>query len=107
MAWSELARFTAYTALINPYVPTCLIPGLAWTATVLELALAALLLLGLFTRHAALASGVPLSLFAVAMVTSLGFKPPLDYSVMSAAAAAFLLAQAGPGAWSVDGWRRG
>ena len=80
---------------------------LAWIATILELALGALLLLGLFTRQAALASGGLLILFAVAMVTSLGFKPPLDYSVMSAAAAAFLLAQVGPGAWSVDALRRG
>lgn len=107
VAWGDFASFTHYTALINPFLPSAAIPTLAWIATILELALGALLLLGLFTRQAALASGGLLTLFAVAMVTSLGFKPPLDYSVMSAAAAAFLLAQVGPGAWSVDALRRG
>ena len=41
---------------------------------------------------AALASAGLLALFATAMTISLGFKPPLDYSVFSASAGALLLA---------------
>jgi hypothetical protein len=39
----------------------------------------------------ALASAILLGLFALAMTASLGVKPPLDYSVFSASAAALLL----------------
>jgi hypothetical protein len=36
------------------------------------------------------------------MATGLGIKPPLDYSVFSAAAAAFLLAFRGPDRFTLD-----
>ena len=47
---------------------------------------------------AALASGVLLLTFAVAMTTALGPEAPLSYSVWTAAAGAFLLAQDRPAA---------
>jgi hypothetical protein len=44
-------------------------------------------------------SGLLLLSFAMGMSTGLGIKTPLDYSVFSAAAAAFLLA-----CWEPDGF---
>jgi hypothetical protein len=49
-------------------------------------------------RPAALASGVLLLTFAVAMTTALGPEAPLSYSVWTAAAGAFLLARDRPAA---------
>ena len=87
VAWGNFERFTAYTAKLN------------WFA---EAALGLLLIAGIFTRYAALASGLLLLLFAVSMTIALGIKSPLDFSVFSASAAAFLLATAETYPLSVD-----
>ncbi|NAS11325.1 DoxX family protein [Poritiphilus flavus] len=88
-AWGNWANFTAYTALINPLVPDGLIPALAAVATAAELVLAVLLLSGFKTVWVARISGALLLLFGLAMTFSTGLKGALDYSVFSAAAAAF------------------
>jgi uncharacterized membrane protein YphA (DoxX/SURF4 family) len=49
------------------------------------------LVVGLFIRIEALLSGMILLLFALAMTIASGFKAPLDFSVFSASAEAFLL----------------
>ena|SRR5215813_1329329 len=92
VAWGDFARFTAYTAKLNSFLPASCIPALAWTATYVEVALGIALLLGLFTRLTAFASGILLLLFGFSMAVALGVKSPLDASVFSASAAAFLLA---------------
>lgn len=102
VAWGDFAHFVAYTRQLTPLAPTWLVPTLAWGATLAEIGVSVLLLPGLFSRHAALVAGGLLSTFAIAMATSIGIKAPLDYSVFSAAAAAFLVASYGPGAFSVD-----
>jgi uncharacterized membrane protein YphA (DoxX/SURF4 family) len=65
---------------------------LAWISTVLEAILGVLLILGLYPRIVALAAGLLLLAFAVAMTCALGVKAPLDLSVFTASAGAFLLA---------------
>ncbi|WP_428266669.1 DoxX family protein [Haliangium sp.] len=92
VAWGAWGPFVDYTATINPLVPTGMVPALAWTATLAEVAIALGLLVGWRLRWFAAAGGALLSLFAFAMATSVGLKPPLDYSVFSVAAAAFVLA---------------
>ncbi len=94
-----------YTAQLNPWAPAALIPMLAWASTVAELVLGVLLILGLFTRWAALLSGILLLIFAGGMSIGTGLKSALNYSVFSAAAAAFALVVLGAGPWSVDSWR--
>jgi len=51
-----------------------------------------LLILGLYPRIVALTAGLLLLAFAVAMTFALGVKAPLDFSVFTACAGAFLLA---------------
>jgi hypothetical protein len=51
---------------------------------------------------ASVLSGLLLLSFALGMVTGLGIKAPLDYSVFSAAAAAFLLAFWEPDRFTLD-----
>ena len=92
VAWGGFDPFVAYTGELLWYLPPGLVRAAAWAATVLEAALAAGLLAGVRLRAVALASGLLLTAFAVAMTAALGPEPPLSYSVWSAAAGAFLLA---------------
>jgi uncharacterized membrane protein YphA (DoxX/SURF4 family) len=107
VASGDFVHFTEYTGQLNPWAPAALIPALAWAATGAELALGIALILGLFTRWAALLSGILLLLFAGGMSIGTGLKSALNASVFSAAAAAFALVALGPGPWSVDGSRGG
>ena len=92
MTWGNFANFLSYSAAINSFAPSMLQLALAITATILEGSLGVLLLVGLFTRSAAVAASLLLLLFAAAMTISLGIKPVLDYSVLSASFGALFLA---------------
>lgn len=90
-AWGNWNSFLEYTEILNPWYPVSLIPAVAIIATVAELLFGLLLLVGLKTRLAANLSGILLLLFAFSMTFSTGLKGALDYSVFTAAAAAFAL----------------
>lgn len=98
VGWGEFAKFLDYTGTLLPFLPPPLVAVAGWAATVAEVVLAAALLAGVQVRLAAIASGLLLLSFAVAMTASLGFEPPLSYSVWTAAAGAFLLARDTPAA---------
>ena len=90
--WESFERFLQRTAQLNGWAPPFLVPVLAWAATILETTLALALIGGIAVRWAALGSAVLLAWFATAMAVYTGIKPPLDYSVFSASAAALLVA---------------
>ncbi len=92
VAWGNFEAFVQYTAQVNSFLPSSLAPFLAWTATLLEVVLGIALIVGFRLRITAAASGALLLGFAVAMTFSFGIKAPLDYSVLTAATAAFYLA---------------
>jgi putative oxidoreductase len=89
--WRNFATFEKYTAQVNSFMPAPMIPFLAWAATVAELLFGITLIFGIWTRWVARGSAVLLFLFGTAMAISFGIKSPLDYSVFSASAGAFLL----------------
>jgi len=93
VAWGEFPKFLDYTATLLPFLSTTLVAVAGWAATVAEFVLSVALIAGVRVRLAALASGVLLLTFALAMTTALGPEAPLSYSVWTAAAGAFLLAQ--------------
>jgi putative oxidoreductase len=92
VGYGNFDGFITFTAKVNSFMPAPSIPFLAWAATIAELVLGVLLLLGLWLRWSALASALLLILFGTAMAISFGAKSPLDYSVFTASAAAILLA---------------
>lgn len=92
VGYGNFSGFVRYTAKVNSFMPASTIPFLAWAATIAELVLGLLLVIGLWPRWTGLASAVLLILFGIAMAISFGLKSPLDYSVFSASAAAILLA---------------
>lgn len=91
VGYGNFAGFEKYTAQVNSFMPASTIPFLAWAATAGEFFFGVALVLGLWTRWAALGSAVLLVLFGVAMGISFGIKSPLDYSVFSASAAALMI----------------
>ncbi len=91
VSWGDWAHFVGYTALLNAYLPAVLAPLVGAVATALEVALALGLILGIWPRAVAFASAALLLVFALSMTLALGPKAPLDYSVFTGAAAAFLL----------------
>ena len=102
VSWGTFTHFVAYTGTVMSLFPSSWTVAFAWASTVGETLLGILLIAGFKTRTASLLSGLLLLSFAMAMVTDLGVKKPLDYSVFSAAAAAFLLAFREPDRFTLD-----
>jgi uncharacterized membrane protein YphA (DoxX/SURF4 family) len=92
VGWGNFTNFTKYTAEVNSFMPAWTISYIAWIATAGETFFALALLIGIWPRWIALGTALLLALFGIAMAISFGIKSPLDYSVFSASAAAFLLA---------------
>ncbi|KAA1245604.1 DoxX family protein [Aquimarina sp. RZ0] len=88
-AWGSWDNFIEYTQVINPWFPNTLINAIGTVTTGAEIILAIFLLIGFKTSLSATISGFLLLIFSIAMTLSLSVKAPLDYSVFSAAAAAF------------------
>jgi uncharacterized membrane protein YphA (DoxX/SURF4 family) len=74
--WRNFANFEKYTAQVNSFMPTPMIPFLAWAATVAELCFGIALIFGIWTRWVARGSAVLLFLFGTAMAISFGIKSP-------------------------------
>jgi hypothetical protein len=91
VAWGDFDRFTAYTARLLWFLPPSLVAPAAILATGAETILAGGLLVGWRLHWWAFAAAALLLSFALTMSCALGVKAPLDLSVWTAAAAAFLL----------------
>ncbi len=92
VSWGSVPKYQEYVAQLNWFLPAGLVPVVGWAATACEVMLAIGLLIGWRLHWVAFVAGILLTTFAVMMAVALGPKPPLDYSVPSAAGAAFLLA---------------
>jgi len=99
---SGWSNFLHYTAQVNSFVPQSFIPGIAVTSTILETALGILLFVGFKTSYVAYGAALLSLLFALAMTYSFGIKEPMDYSVFTFCAGAFLLATIPSHKWSID-----
>lgn len=104
VSWGDYARFVAYTAKLNWYLPASMLPLAAALATAAETLFGLFLVVGWKTRITALLSGILLIVFALAMTVSLGVHAPLSFSVFSAAGGALLLAACEAFPLSLDAW---
>jgi uncharacterized membrane protein YphA (DoxX/SURF4 family) len=100
--WGNFSRFLEYTHTLNWYLPAGMIALLGVAATVAEIFLGFLLLVGWHTRAAALLSGLLLLIFGVAMTLALGVKAPLNYAVLTGIGGALLLANCESFPFSMD-----
>jgi len=104
VGWGDWAHFMAYARQAMSFLPPGIVPVFAVLATIGEGLFGALVLTGLFTRAAAIGSGILSFCFAVSMAISFGIDSPLGYSVFTLSAASFLLATLPAYEWSMDNW---
>ncbi|WP_431214683.1 DoxX family protein [Puia sp. P3] len=102
VSWGDWQHFSAYAHEVMGFLPRGLAEILAVVATIAEISVGILLLLGLFTRQAAFASGILTAGFAIAMAISYGITSPINYSVFTVSAAGFLLSTQAGYRWSID-----
>jgi putative oxidoreductase len=86
------------------FLPAGAVPFFATIATIGEALFGLMILVGLFTRAAAIGSGILSFCFAIAMAISFGIDSPLGYSVFTLSAASLLLAALPAYTWSMDSW---
>jgi quercetin dioxygenase-like cupin family protein/uncharacterized membrane protein YphA (DoxX/SURF4 family) len=104
VGWGDWSHFIAYAQQVMSFLPSGIIPFFAIIATIGEGLFGILVLIGLFTRAAAISSGILSFCFALAMAVSFGIESPLGYSVFTLSAASFLLATLPEYNWSIDTW---
>lgn len=102
VAWGNWENFVIYTQTLNPFANKATAEVLGAIATFFEILLSLLLLFGFKTRLAALGTTFLMLLFTIAMAISVSIKAPFDYSVLTSAAAALLLANIGKTSFAVD-----
>ena len=102
VSWGNWTNFVAYSNMLNFFVPESFGNILAIGATLLEVILAMLLLVGYKLRFSALVAGMLLIIFATVMTLSLGIKSTFAYSVWVGASACFLLRNADSFPFSID-----
>lgn len=104
VGWGDWPHFVSYARQVMSFLPATVVPFLAFLATLGEFIFGVLLVVGLFTRMAAVGSGILSFLFAFSMAISFGIESPLAYSVFTVSAASFLLAVIPVYRWSIDEW---
>lgn len=102
VGWGDWKHFVTYAKQVMSFLPEGIANLLAIIATIGEGGFGLLLILGLFTRVAAIGSGLLSLCFAIAMAISFGIESPLGYSVFTLSAASFLLASLTQYSWSLD-----
>jgi putative oxidoreductase len=102
VGWGDWQHFMDYSKQVMGFLPNAFVAPLAVIATTCEIAIGLLLILGLFTRVAAVASGLLSLSFALSMAISFGIDAPLNYSVFTVSAASFVLATAPYYIFSID-----
>ena len=105
VGWGDWRHLIQYASQVMSFLPSGVIPFFAILATAGEFSFGFLLVIGCFTRVAALGSGLLSLMFAISMAISFGIESPLGYSVFTVSAASFLLATIPSYRWSVDEWR--
>ncbi len=102
VVWGNWKNFIEYTKTINSFISFVPAELLGILATLLEVVFSILLILGYKTKLVSLGTGILLLLFATAMTLSYSVKASLDYSVLTSAAAAFLLSALDRTSFSLD-----
>ena len=102
ISWGDWQHFIKYAGQVMSFLPSSLVNVFAIMATIAEIGFGVLLLVGRWTRIAAIGSGILTLFFALSMAISFGIVSPLSYSVFTASAASFLLATLPACKWSLD-----
>jgi putative oxidoreductase len=102
VGWGSWNYFLDFARQVMSFMPVSVVPALAVLATIGEGGFGILLILGLFTRQAAIGSGILSFCFGLSMAISFGIDSPLGYSVFTLSAASFLLAAQSDYIWAME-----
>lgn len=102
VSWGNWENFIIYTEQLNSFAGKSIAEVLGSLATLLEIVFAILLIIGYKIRLASLGTCILMLFFATAMAISSSIKAPLDYSVLTSAAAALLLSAIGTTSFALD-----
>ena len=91
VSWGDWHHFSAYAHEVMRFLPGQIAEVFAIIATIAEITIGILLLIGWQTRWAALGSAILTGCFAIAMAISYGITSPINYSVFTVSAASLLL----------------
>src|SRR5215472_636113 len=89
ISWGDWSHFLDYAKEVMSFLPTSLVNIFAVLATTCELSFGILIIIGQWTRFAAIGSGILSFLFGSSMAISFGIVSPLSYSVFTLSAASF------------------
>ncbi len=102
VSWGDWDHFMEYASQVMSFLPYSVAGILAVIATAAEIVFGILLIIGKWTKQAAIGSGLLALSFAVSMSVSFGIVSPLSYSVFVVSAGSFLLASLPQYKWSLD-----
>ena len=102
ISWGDWAHFSAYAHKVMSFLPGGLAGFMAVLATAGEITFGTLMVIGLFTRWAAIGAGVLTFCFAVSMAVSFGIEAPFNYSVFAFSGGSLLLSTVPQYGWSLD-----
>ncbi|SFE41862.1 Uncharacterized membrane protein YphA, DoxX/SURF4 family [Chitinophaga sp. CF118] len=102
VTWGDWKHFMVYANKVIFFLPEGLAEIFAAVASGSEIIFGVLLIIGLWTRWAAIGSGILTLLFALCMTFAFGIQAPLNYSVFTASAGSFLLSTIPVYKWSLD-----
>ena len=100
--WGNWQNFIDYTSTLMPLFDRAVVNVMGGIATVTELIIGILLIIGYRTRNAAVGASLITLTFIVFMVLSIGIQKPINYGVFTATTAGFLLARVPHYEWSID-----
>jgi uncharacterized membrane protein YphA (DoxX/SURF4 family) len=83
ISWGDWKHFSPYAHHLMSYLPYNMAEAFAIIATFIEVTGGFLLIVGLFTKQAALACSLLTLCFATAMAITDGITSPMDYSVFT------------------------
>lgn len=100
--WGNWENFINYTATLMPFLERPAVNIMGSIATIAEAIIGIMLIIGIKTRQAAIASCILTLIFALSMTTFLGIKAPINFAVFPVCAASLLLATIPVYYWSLD-----
>lgn len=102
VSWGSWDNFVVYTNTLMPFLSHSLAGVMGFLATVAEVCIALMFIIGFKIRTAAYAGFALTLTFAVCMTSFLGIKVPFSYSVWADSAGSLMLASISTYRWSID-----
>jgi uncharacterized membrane protein YphA (DoxX/SURF4 family) len=104
VSWGNWSNFVIYTNTLMPFVNNSVAGVMGLLATIAEVIIGLLFIIGYKVRAAAISSFLLTLCFALCMALFLGIKAPFSFSVFSDSAASLLLASIPVYYWSIDNY---